>query len=41
MSENTVDLGRAIKKAIPSLAMFAIGFAVVYKRLNDNRKIWY
>jgi len=36
MSDNTVSIGGALKKAIPSLVLFAVGFAIPYQVLEDR-----
>ena len=36
MGENPVDIGGAFKKAIPSLVLFAIGFAITFQVMEER-----
>jgi preprotein translocase subunit YajC len=36
MGQDTFDIGNALKKALPSLVMFAIGYFIVYKLLEEH-----
>jgi tetrahydromethanopterin S-methyltransferase subunit E len=40
MGQNTFSIGASLKRALPSLVMFAIGFFIVYKFL-DEHNIYY
>ena len=40
MGQNTFDIGASLKRALPSLVMFAIGFFIVYK-FFDEHNIYY
>jgi len=40
MGQNTFSIGASLKRALPSLVMFAIGFFIVYK-FFDERNIYY